>query len=606
MATTKVYKKEDRALKNRVSPGNNKQESKDLVRAHAKAVKGKFFFSYGFSGRLTPRLARLVSTRAFSLGRRILSLAAATSARAYATALLIYGILTVILNLGADFFNTTSSMFSIFFGAVVSLFSVFLFFSDKPIGMAVSDSRILDFIVYEFFCVKRPNKESTSRGFNTLLLAFFAVFLSLIGFVLPYYLIPTVAIGLFLAYFSFISPEFPLFLSLSTLPFLPYIPRYDVILATLSFIMALSFLRKVAFGKRTYNFELYELLVFGIIAAFLVSGIFYGGMSSFVRALTFIPIALAYSVTSNVILNRRLCDCLLGSVIFSSVPTSVIASVQFALLATRVGFLEALSVGVRAAFDNSITLSAYLTVSMIFTVFYLFEKELKRTRALLIPLFLLQASALLFAGSPISLIAIGSALLLALFAKGFTRALPFGAILAFLLPPALIAALSLPPLSRFSALILGEELSTFAERIGAALDSVMQNPVFGIGVGVGDGNVPMLVGLAVSVGTLAALFLFAIIVMRIFHVSAFSRYLRESHFGSFAVISLAAIVALSAFGSVYFILSDDTLAYLFFSVFALGGAACRGAKESDDELRLYYHYSKREYSATIDVVLDRR
>ena len=593
-------------MKNRVSPSNNKQEGKDLVRAHAKATKGKFFFSYGFSGRLTPRLARLVSTRAFSLGRRISSIAAATSARAYATALLIYGILTVILNLGADFFNMTSSMFSIIFGAVLSLFSVSLFFSDKPIGMAVSDSRVLDFIVYEFFCIKRPNREGSTRGFNTLLLAFSAVALSLVGFLLPYYLIPTLALGIFLAYFSFISPEFPLFLSLSTLPFLPYIPRYDVILATLSFIMALSFLRKVAFGKRTYNFELYELLVFGIIAAFLVSGIFYGGISSFVRALTFIPIALAYSVTSNVVLNRRLCDCLLGSVIFSSVPTSVIATVQFSLLATRVGFFEALSVGVRAAFDNSITLSAYLTVSMIFTVFYLFEKELKRGRALLLPLFLLQASALIFAGSRVSLIAIGSALLLALFAKGFTRALPFGAILAFLLPPAIVAALSLPELSRFSSIILGEELSAFTERIGTALDTVMKNPIFGIGVGVGEGNVPMLVGLAVSVGTLAALFLFAIIVMRIFHVSAFSRYLRESHFGSFAVISLAAIASLSAFGSVYFILSDDTLAYLFFSVFALGGAACRGAKESDDELRLYYHYSKREYSATIDVVLDRR
>lgn len=592
-------------MKNRVSP-NSKQEGKELVRARAKATKGKFFFSYGISGRLTPRLARLVSTRAFSLGRRISSLAAATSARAYATALLIYGILTVILNLGANFFNMTPTMFSIVFGAVVSLLSVFLFFSDKPIGMAVSESRILDFIVYEFFCIKRPNREGFSRGFNTLLLAFLAVFLSLIGFVLPYYLIPTLALGIFLAYFSFISPEFPLFLSLSTLPFLPYIPRYDVILATLSFIMALSFLRKVAFGKRTYNFELYELLVFGIIAAFLVSGIFYGGISSFVRALTFIPIALAYSVTSNVILNRRLCDCLLGSVIFSSVPTSVIATVQFTLLATRVGFFEAVSVGVRAAFDNSITLSAYLTVSMIFTVFYLFEKELKRGRALLVVLLLVQASALLFAGSPISVIAIASALLLSLFARGFTRALPFGAILAFLLPPALVAALSLPQFSRFSSLILGEELSAFTERIGAALDTVIKNPIFGIGVGVGDGNVPMLVGLAVSVGTLAALFLFAITVMRIFHVSAFSRYLRESHFGSFAIISLAAIVALSAFGSVYFILSDDTLAYLFFSVFALGGAACRGAKESDDELRLYYHYSKREYSATIDVVLDRR
>ena len=604
--TTKVYKKEERALKNRVSPNNNKQEGKDLVRARSARAKGNFFFSYGFSGRLTPRLARLVSTRAFSLGRRISSSAASTSARAYATALLIYGILTVMLNLGADFFNMAPSMFSIMFGAVVSLCSVFLFFSDKTIGVAVSQSRILDFIVYEFFCIKRPNRENSSRPINTLLLAFIAVILSIVGFLLPYYLIPTLTLGIFFAYFSFISPEFPLFLSLSTLPFLPYIPRYDVILATLSFIMALSFLRKVTFGKRTYNFELYELLVFGIIAAFLVSGIFYGGVASFVGALTFIPIALAYSVTSNVVLNRRLCDCLLGSVIFSSVPTAIIAIVQFVVFATRVGFSEALMVGVNAAFDNSITLSAYLTVSVIFTVFYLFEKEIKRGRALLVLVLLLQAAALLFAGSPISIIAMISALVVAAFARGFTRVLPLGAILAFALPPAFVASLSLPSLSRFSTAILGEELSIFADRIRAALALIMNNPVFGIGVGEGEGNVPMLVGLAVSVGTLAALFLFAIIVMRIFHVSAFSRYLRGSHFGSFAIISLAAIASLSAFGSVYFILSDDTLAYLFFSVFALGGASCRGAKESDDALRLYYHYSKREYSATVDVVLDRR
>ena len=604
--TTNVYKKEERALKNRVSPKENKQESRRLVRARAKREKGKFFFSYGFSGRLTPRLARLVSTRAFSLGRRISSEAAATSSRAYATALLIYGILTVILNLGANFFSMSPSIFSIVFGAVLSLSSVFLFLSEKSIGMAISESRIADFIVYEFFCIKRPNRENSSRGFNTLLLALLAVVLSFLGFLLPYYLIPTLIVGIFVAYFSFISPEFPLFLSLSTLPFLPYIPRYDVVLATLSFIMALSFLRKVAFGKRTYNFELYELLVFGIIAAFLVSGIFYGGLSSFVGALTFIPIALAYSVTSNVILNRRLCDCLLGSVIFSSVPISIIAIVQFAISGASVGFTEALSIGVKAAFDNSITLSAYLTVSIIFTVFYVLEKELKRGRALLLLALLLQVSALVFAGSLFSVIAVISALVLAASAKGFTRFLPFGAILAFILPSVVVGALSFPSLSRFSALILGEEIGAFTDRTSAALASVIRNPIFGIGVGEGEGSVPLLVGLAVSVGTLAALFLLAIIVMRIFHVSAFSRYLRESQFGSFAIISLAAIASLSAFGSIYFILSDDTLAYLFFTVFALGGASCRGAKESDDELRLYYHYSKREYAATVDVVLDRR
>ena len=593
-------------MKNRIAPENNNQDGKELVRTHGKRGDGSLFFSYGFSGRLTPSLARLLSTRAFSLGRRISSVCAATSSRAYATALLIYGILTVILNLGADFLNMQRSLFSIVFGAVVSLFSVFLFLSDKTIGLAVSDSSIADFIVYEFFCIKRPNRENSSRGISTLALAFFAVALSVLGFILPYYLIPVLAVGLFVAYFSFISPEFPLFLSLSTLPILRYIPYYDAVLAVLSFLMALSFMRKVGFGKRTYNFELYELLVFGIIAAVLVSGIFYGGVSSFVGAVTFIPIALAYSVTSNVILNRRLCDCLLGSVIFSSVPTSIIAISQFISYASTVGFSEALSNGVKATFDSGTALGAYLTVSIIFTAFYVLERGIKRGRALLIIALLLELSALVFAGSLIPAVALLSALIIVAFAKGFTRLLPVGAVISFALPISLVALLSVESMSRYSSLILNEDLAVFTDRIGAALSSIIRNPVFGIGVDSAEPGVPLLVGLAYSVGVFAAIFLLTIVVLRVLHISSFSRYLKGSHFGTFAIISLAAIASLSAFGTVYFIFSDETLLYLFFAVFALGGASCRGAKESDDALRLYYHYSKREYSATVDVVLDRR
>ena len=593
-------------MKNRVIPENNEQDGRELVRAHGAKGRGGIFFSVGFSGGLTPRLARLVSTRAFSLGRRISSCAAATSARAYATALLIYGILTVVLNLGADYLNMHRSLFSIVFGIVVSLASVFLFTSDKTIGPAISDSRIADFIVYEFFCIKRPNRENSSRGFHTLALAFFAVALSVVGFLLPYYLVPVLAIGLFVAYLSFISPEFPLFLSLSCLTLLRYIPYYDVILAVLSFLMALSFLRKVAFGKRTYNFELYELLVFGIIAAVLVSGIFYGGVASFVGAITFIPIALAYSVTGNVILNRRLCDCLLGAVIFSSVPTSIIAIAQLVTCASELGLSSAVSSGVSAGFDSSIALGAYLTVSIIFTAFYVFEKGLKHGRPLLIIALLLELSALTFTGSLVPVVALLSALIVVSFAKGFTRLLPVGAVIALILPLAVVMLLSVEPLSRYSSLILNEDFADFAERTLSALSSIARNPVFGIGVGSAEVGVPLLVGLAFSVGVLAALFLLAIIVLRVLHISAFSRCLKGSHFGSIAVISLAAIASLCAFGSVYFIFSDDTLLYLFFAVFALGGASCRGAKESEDALRLYYHYSKREYSATLDIVLDRR
>ena len=555
---------------------------------------------------MTPRLSRIVSTRAFTLGRRLSSAASATSARSYATALLIYGILTVILNLGADFFDMSQSLFSIVFGAVISIASVLLFLSDNPIGLAISESRIADFIVYEFFCIKRPKRENPSRGFSPVLLAFFALTLSVVGFLLPEYVLPTALIGIFLTYFSFISPEFPLFLTLSTLPILRYIPRYDVILAVLTFIMALSFLRKVAFGKRTYNFEPYDLLVLGIITAVLLSGIFFGGVSSFFGALTFIPIALAYSVTSNVALNRRLCDSLLGSVIFSSAPTSIIAVVEFLENAVSVGFAEALSLGVSASFDSAIALSAYLTVSVIFTLFYVFDRDAVRSRAILIIHLVLQLSALALAGSLIKPIALASALLLVLFAKGFKKGFPIGAFACLALPTAALLLLSVEPLSYLSALVLNEAPANFILRVESALSDVVKSPIFGGGVGFGAKNLPMLVGLAVSVGVFAPLLLLLIIALRIFHIGAFSRYLRDSHFGSYAVISLAAIVALFAFGSVYFVLSDGTLSYLFFVIFALGGASCRGAKESDDALRLYYHYSKREYSATVDVLLDRR
>ena len=97
------------------------------------------------------------------------------------------------------------------------------------------------------------------------------------------------------------------------------LPHFDLILACAVVICAISFLRKVLYGKRAIYIEQYDIVI-GIMLLFvLISGVFVKGIESFSGSVRMIIFALGYILAGSIITNRRLADRTVISVIMSGV-----------------------------------------------------------------------------------------------------------------------------------------------------------------------------------------------------------------------------------------------------------------------------------------------
>ncbi len=541
-----------------------------------------------------------------------------TSTRAYGFFFLAFGIMSLLLNFGEYYFleDPDVSFYHLIIGFALALFSIPFLIFDKPICTAFQDFWLTEVIFFEFLSIKRMHKNVEHASVPELVALFLGFIPAVFGFffsiewVLLSMIVGTVAV------ISFTSPEFPLILTVLLLPYLSLIPYSTSVICTLSVLTFASYALKVILGKRVYSFDIYSAVLLIILMLVFISGVMAYGWDGFFGSLVFMSLLISYIPTANMISNRRLTECVFNAVIISAIPIAFVSVAEFfyELSIEDKRPHSAIKEGVSAFFESSAALAAFTLVTAILALYFAANKFKKSKKIYYSAVFLLEVAVLgLLLKPEIWLVML---LLLLAYPMVKSRSLPMEALLApavlpyfvYLLPAAVLGAIS----EVFTSPL------TFTERVDGyseAFEIFSGNIIFGVGAGDGGyvaaggsrggGVYNTALGLAVEFGIFVLAFAVIVLLLRLRHISYYRRYTRGSAFAGISFVSTFAVLALVFLGAFDSLFSDPSVAYLFFTLFAINGSALRGAKkENDDRLGYYGDASSSEYSA-LDVSVSR-
>ncbi len=592
-------------------------EDSELFGIEGPFDREKVFICRRISGSFTARAKRFNSHGIIRAVKTLSEALAYTTSRAYASLLLAFGVLSMLLHFGRGYFGGAGTdIIPIVIGAIFSVAAIPMFMLDGPLGVALQRHTLTDYIFFEFFCLKRTQREKVKAGIPLVLCTFVGIFLSVVGFFLPVKYVAVAILAAIFLYLSFVSPEFPLFAGILVLPLMPAVPYGDTVLALIAAVMLVSFIRKVFYGKRTLMLEQYDGVHLLMLLAIFISGVFLGGFDSFKSALLIVGAGLAYFVIASTVTNQRLAECMINSFILSSVPISIIATVQFIIQSAELGFSEALQAGVGATLPSAQMLCAFLITAICFTLLFIKRNTSRGVAAVYHLILVLDLAALFFTGSLIAVVAIliGLAVLPALRLRRYSG---FAILILLAIPYILVAFAGFEFWGGFLSLLYGKDVSVQIELWGSTLELIGKHPIFGVGIGSEsfsraiaelDGTLAasagnLFLGLASEGGCLAVVFFVSLIVIRLRHRAVYYRYLEDSRVGDICNMDTAVLVALLVLGTTQSLFSEPVTFYLFVCIFGLGSAVLRISRDEHDNRVRYYHDARRVDSAAVDIDL---
>ncbi len=575
-------------------------------------ITGKSFFSRSLSGSLTGRI-KLSSSKFFEAiktgTRRFLF----TSARVYGMMLLTFGALSTVIALASEYFDfgqgTQSALIS---GLVFAILGIIFMFSESPIGNFAENFFLTDYLVFEFFCIKRMPKNHGGRGFAPAFGIIAGVILAAIGaWVHPLRVILVLGLLLFVA-LSFASPEFSFLFTILVLPYTEFIANTTFVLGALLITAFIAFLRKVISGKRVYVFEKYDFLIGIMIIFVLISGIFIKGMESFESSVMLVLGALGYILTSNLVTNRRLADRVSTAVALSSLPASAYVITTYVLSVAEKNYIYSGS-----GFYSSSVFGAFIIIAFLLTFSMLKEAKYATEQALLIFLLFIQAAALVCSASLLA----AAVLLLGVLCHFLMKLRKFSGSVILLLILLAYAVFLLPKSildTEAFTLILGRNASDTVSLWKASFKMFADHPLIGVGMGAisyseeivkygayaENNSSNLFLEIACEAGIFALLFFLLVIFTCLRHRTTYRSYVRLSQVKTISNTAMITFVCLILYGTVNYIWEHSAICYLFWCVFGLGSATLRIAKREYDDKIIYYNDVVSSESSDIDVQID--
>ena len=579
----------------------------------------RVFFTKEISGIAAAKVLKGKLARALNfLGRSF----AYSSTRSYGCFLLSFGLFSAFLNLGEYYFADEPEIaIPLTIGVVLAILSIPLLVFDKPMCIALQDFSLTDYLLFEFFSIKRMHRNVTHVSVSPLLAIFLGFIPAIIGFFTSIQWVILALIVIVVAVVAFNTPEFSMILTLLALPYIPLFssPAEEIVLVSLLLVTLLSFVIKVAIGKRVYNLDIYDVLLALMMFFIFIGGIVGVGDDAFKNSLVKIVLLLGYFPAANLITNRRLADCAINSVIISAVPITVIAIFEFFL-----GVPESLptldyapfyepSKNVSVFFSDSSILAAFLLVSSLLTLSFFIQKKNKYKKAFYLVVFVIELFTLGLIMQPVAWLAI-ILVALAYFVIS-SRKIPTDLLMLFFILPHLLLLLPTKALDAFARFF--GVLPLYSQRLisyKTALAVFLDNMFLGIGIGTesylesSGGQTPIfnnMLGMAVELGIVVfALFLIAVI-LRFRHISYYRSYVRTSHVRVADDTTALVILALLIFGIDAYIFADTTVFYLFWVMFGVCTSTLRTAKKEYDDRLSYYGDSRSAESSVIDVQIQK-
>lgn len=574
-------------------------------------ITGKTFFSRTVSGSVQSRAksaVKPIETVKSSIRRFVY-----TSTRVYGVMLLLFGVILTVARIVLEYLGlVTGSYTALATGLLLTLFGVLLMLGDKPIGIAAESFALSDYILFEFFCVKRIQKSAVPmRGYPIGVAVGAGILLAALGVAVhPAYIVIVLGVLVFVA-LSLASPEFAFFFTVMILPYLEFLSRPVAILVSLLVVSAVSFLRKVAFGKRVYVFEQYDFLIIALMAFVMISGIFNGGVGSFKSSAVLVITALGYTLASNLVTNRRLADRAALAIVISAFPASVFRIVKFAVNAFE-GKPKYDTVG----FYSSEVFAAFLIVSVFFVLSLLAESKLLGERIVYSVILLTVSASLALTVNYFAFIALifGA---LALFALRFKRISGFITAILIILPNLFFLLPSEVFEWEITRFLFGDSIVLRKDILAASLGIFARHPFIGVGVGSdefgaeisrlgisAENSTNTFLELACEAGVFALVFFVLIIAVSIRHRSVYRQYAKNSQVRTLSKTAAAVSVALTVYASLCYIWSSASVSFIFWLVLGFTGATLRIAKREHDDRIMYYNDVVSSESSDIDVQID--
>ncbi len=572
-----------------------------------------FFFNKEISGGAnakTKKFLRGYIARAFrSIGMRI----SYASTKSYGAFSLSFGLLTLLLHLGEYYFLEHHEIAgsSLIIGAAFAIFGIPLMFFDKPMCIAVQEFPLTDYILFEFFSIKRIHRISNPPKMPI----FAAILLGTVPAVLGFFFSPVniLVILLFITVLalSFVSPEFCIILMFLCLPYANKLPYSHAILVVMSIIGFVSFVFRVILGKRVFHFDTYGvlILIFGLMVA--IGGFLGYGEETKRNTWAFLATLLSYFPVSSLVVNRRIADASLKAIVFSTVPVSVYITVSRIFEVIKNGFGPVYYGGDLGGKDLFIT-DAYLIVGALFSIMFAIEHRSKFKKTLYVVYFSLCMIAIFLSAqvSSILCILLCAFVTLFLFSKKISTAFVVPAVLLPYLIP-LVPSVYLDKIS--AALGINPSISETVEKLGERLSVMMSNAVIGIGIGEESYSIVtgtsgptannLFFGIATAIGITGLMFFIAVMISKLVHTARYSPYVKNSSVHLANRMSTVAFFGLLIYGAFGNIFDDFELFFLFFAIFGISTATLRDAKKEYEDRVGYYDDARSSESSAIDIIV---
>ena len=552
------------------------------------------------------------------LSDRLTNLLSYTESRIYGAFFIILGLLSLVVTFIKDYLGYYPEgipLSSLIVSILISIFGIPFLFSDKPLAIVVQDIPVVDFILFEFFCIRRMHRYNKERGLHMAVGIIAGVLLAALSIVVPIWMIAAI-LGVFVYLFlTFLSPEFSFFSIFLIMPYLSF-DSEGVFLALMVAVTLISYVRKVKFGKRVYFFEQYDLSLGLMLLCILISGIFVKGVESFVSSVVMILLGMGYVLSSSLVTNRRLADCLINVIIISSIPVSFIAIGESVSYIYQYGIYS--FDGATATFERAHTLAIFLLISSALSIYFVNVRRSNAAKALYFVTFLITFVTVFFTMSTWAYVAALFGLITFAILK-----LRRGWRVLLLLITALPYSLLLLPGPYRDAIIGNSIAASFGisesmQVWSTALRMLRHNIFLGIGIGedcfveeisqytsvqgiTSSGN--FLLELACEAGVISLCAFLLILMIRLRHRSIYRPYIRTSQVSALSEITTVAVVMFLIYGAFNYVWADMTTYYLFWCVFGLGSAALRISKQEFDDRVAYFSDGSAEDSSSIDITI---
>ena len=287
---------------------------------------------------------------------------------------IIYLLKTLILNQ----FEITAS--GVFVGIAIVIISIPLIFSKQRLYDALKNSVIMNAVIFRFMGFAEKSFDGNKKNYNgddfktaNIIAYSLGMVLGLATYFISPLLLCTLIFAVLYLYLLLCKPEIGILTLFLILPFAPTIP-----LAGFGILVGVSYFAKLIRGKRTFSFELFDLIVLMFCAVIFFSGVVSVSRTGSIRpALIYTCFALIYFIAVNMIRSREMIIKSIACLILSGFATALYGVYQnyFGIGDTRWqdGEMFATITGrVYSTFENPNVLAEYLILIIPFGIIWLF------------------------------------------------------------------------------------------------------------------------------------------------------------------------------------------------------------------------------------------